>query len=77
MVDYPTRIGIILNSDRVDRRHSNITMVAVMAAMSGEVDYSWFESQSRNEEEAIAMHERHKANKAVEMTNKMGNSFNG
>lgn len=56
-IDYATRVGLILNQSRVEKRRAFTFIEALGSALSGNIDKSFFEAMAHTPEQADASYQ--------------------
>jgi len=65
-ISHECRFGLWLNLDRTEQRRARPIIIAIQAAISGDVPKSLFESLSETDEEGKAMHNLHEARMRIQ-----------
>lgn len=65
-IDHETRVGIILNQQRIEKRRTLVVLEAISAAISPVLDKSLFEAAAVTPEQATADYARYEARQQVE-----------
>jgi hypothetical protein len=65
VLDYATRVGIILNQPRIEKRRTAVVLEAINTALTGGVSKEILDAMSATEEEAEALWNRYKAKRTA------------
>lgn len=72
-IDHATRVGIILNAERIEKRRAFTFLTALnMALGNSKFDEDWFKALSPTDEDATAAYNLHEAHQNIANSMKGG-----